>query len=322
MAEKMRLALGQMKELSDERLAFAAQLGIKDVQMNRPSLPGEKHWDFRDLLLARTRAEDAGLRLAAIENVPFDFLRPIQLGWPNRDEMIEHYQETIRNMGRAGIPILGYSWAPDGVWRTSRATAERGGAKVTAFEYDLVKDAPLTYDREYSEAEIWANYEYFIRAVVPVAEQAGVTLALHPNDPPVASLGGVPRIFRSFDSFKRAMAIVDSPNSGLNFCQGTWAEMGTDVFEAIRYFGSRGKIVYVHFRNVTGHVPSFRESFVNTGDVNMYEALKLYKAVGFTGFLMDDHVPHLDGDSDWGHRSRAYAFGYIQALIEVVNGAA
>lgn len=316
----MRLALGQFRDLTDEKLAFAKQLGIHDIQLNTPNLPGETRWEFKDLLLLRTKCEDHGVRLAAVENVPVRFYDRAMLGLPGRDEQIESYQAIIRSMGKAGIPILGYHWMPSGVWRTSRSTPERGGATVTAYDHDLVKDAPLTHGREYTEEEMWDNYVYFMKAVLPVAEESGVKLALHPDDPPVPSIGGVPRLFRSFEGFKRAMEVVPSPASGLDFCQGCWSEMmGMGLLDAIRYFGSRDKILYVHFRDVKGTVPKFQETFVNTGNVNMLRALRTYKEVGFKGFLIDDHVPHLIDDTDWGHRSRAFAIGYVTALLEIVN---
>jgi mannonate dehydratase len=322
MTEKMRVALGQMRELSEQDLLFARQLGIEDVQINQVNgscLPGDKRWEFRDLLILRQRAEDYGLRLAAIENVPTPFYDKAMLGLPGRDEQIENYQMTVRHMGQAGIPILGFHWMPNSVWRTSRTTEDRGGARVTSFDYELVKDAPLTHGRVFTEDEMWANFTYFIKAVAPVAAEAGVKLALHPDDPPVPSLGGVARILRSFEDFQRAVEIADSPAFGLDFCQGTWSEMGPGVLDAIRYFGTRGKIIYVHFRAVKGHVPKFQETFLNTGNVNALEAMKTYREVGFTGFFLDDHVPHVVDDSPWGHRARAHAIGYLQALIDATD---
>jgi len=315
----MRLAVGQFNQLSDERLQFIKQLGVGDVLLNTPVLPGETHWEFMDLLHLRMRCEDAGLRLAAIENVPRRFYEKVMLGLPGRDEQIEHMATTIRNVGWAGIPILGYDWMPNGVWRTSRTTPARGGAMVTSFDMELAKNAPLSHGRVYTEEEMWANYEYFLKAIIPVAEEAGVKLALHPDDPPVESLGGIARIFRNFDGFRRAMGVVDSPMSGLDFCHGCWSEMGPGVIEAIRYLGERGKIFYVHFRDVQGTVPKFQECFVNEGNSDMFEVMKILKEVGFTGFLIPDHVPHMVGDTPWGHRGRAYAVGYMTALLEVVN---
>lgn len=315
----MRLAMGQFNQLSDERLQFIKQLGVDDVLMNTPILPGDTHWAFMDLLRLRTRCEDAGLRLASLENVPISFYDKAMLGLPGRDEQIEHMATTIRNMGKAGIPILGYHWMPNAVWRTSGTTRGRGGVTVTSFDMKLVENAPLTHGREYTEEEMWANYEYYMKALLPVAEEAGVKMALHPDDPPVESLGGIPRLFRSFEGFKRAMEIADSPMSGLDFCHGCWSEMGESTIEPIRYFGSRGKILYIHFRDVQGAVPEFRECFINEGNTDMFEVVKTLKEVGFTGFLIPDHVPHMVDDTPWGHRARSYTIGYMAALLDVVN---
>lgn len=319
MNEQMRLGEGQFNEVTDELMAFIRQLGITDILLNTPRLPGEQRWEFRDLLLLRTRIEDAGLRLMALENVPISFYDKIMLGLPGRDEQIEHMAETISNMGRAGIPILGYHWMPNGVWRTSRTTPGRGGARVTSFDMELAKAAPYTHGRVFSEEELWDNYAYYMERIIPVAEQAGVRLALHPDDPPVESLGGVARLFRTFAGFKRAMEIADSPIHGLDFCVGSWSEMGPGVIDAIRYFGERGKIFYVHFRDVQGYVPKFQEAFVNEGNCDMYAVMKALKETGFTGFMISDHVPQMAGDTAWGHRGRAYAIGYMTALLERVN---
>jgi mannonate dehydratase len=319
MAETMRVAVGQFSELSHERLSFARQLGATGVQLNTPVLPGEKRWELDDLLWLRRRCESYGLRLEAIENTPISFYDRAMLGLPGRDEQIEHYQATIRNLGAAGIPILGYHWMPNGVWRTGWTTPGRGGARVSSFDMGLVQGGVLTHGRVFTADEMWENYAYFMKAVVPVAEEAGVKLALHPDDPPVPSLGGVARLFHSFEGFKRAMEIAPSPNSGLDFCMGCWSEMGPGVIEAIRYFGERGKIVYVHFRDVQGTVPCFQECFLGEGNVDVIAAMRALKEVGFTGFLLDDHVPHIVDDTDWGHRARAHALGYIQALINTVQ---
>lgn len=320
MQQTIQLAVGQFSQLSDERLQFIKQLGVDNVLLNTPALPGETHWEFRDLLHLRTRCEDSGLKLVSLENVPRKFYDRAMLGLPGRDEQIEHMATTIRNIGRAGIPIFGYNWMPNGVWRTSRTTPGRGGAKVTSFDMALAEDAPLSRDRVYTEDEMWANYEHFIRALVPVAEDANVKLALHPDDPPVESLGGVARIFRDFEGFKRAMEMMDSPVHGLDFCHGCWSEMGTDVIEAIRYFGERDKIFYVHFRDVQGTVPKFQECFVDEGNSDMFEVLQTLKEVGFSGFLISDHVPHIVDDTRWGHRGRAYAVGYMKALLKLLPG--
>ena len=317
---KMRVGLGQFNELTDEMLTCIKQLGADDFLMNTPKLPGDQRWEYEDLAALREQADAAGLRLMALENVPVPFYEQAMLGLPERDEQIEHMCATIRNMGKAGIPILGYHWMPNKVWRTPEPAALRGGARATRFDLDAHRDAPLTHGREYAEGEMWANYEYYMGRILPVAEAAGVKLALHPDDPPVETLGGVARIFRNFEGFKRAMDTFDSPNHGLDFCMGCWSEMGPEgVLDAVRHFGSRGKIIYVHFRDVQGQVPCFNECFIDEGNVDTFEVVRTLKEVGFTGFLITDHVPRMVGDTPWGHRGRAYALGYIRALIDVVN---
>ncbi len=329
MTETMRVALGQFNELTHERLTFAKQIGVSGVQMNTPLLPDEKgYWEYEDLWPIKARCDSYGLRLEALENVPRTFYDKAMLGLPGRDEQIENYQTTIRNMGKAGIPLLGYHWMPNGVWRTPNA-AGRGGVRVTAFDMAQVGVAPLVAGIEQPEGsqgltitreQMWDNYAYFVRAVLPVAEEAGVKLALHPDDPPVPELGGIPRLFSNADGFKRAMEdIAPSPNHGLDFCMGCFSEMGPGVIESIRYFGQRGKIFYVHFRDVQGCVPTFQECFLGEGNVNVVDAMRTLKEVDFTGFIIDDHVPHLIDDSDWNHRGHAHATGYILALVEAVQ---
>ena len=141
------------------------------------------------------------------------------------------------------------------------------------------------------------------------------------DDPPVESLGGVARIMRSFDGFKRALEVAESPNHGLDFCMGCWSEMGRDVLGPLRYFASRGKVFYVHFRDVQGRVPEFRECFLGEGNVDIVHAMRTLHECGFTGFLIDDHVPHMLNDTDWGHRGRALATGQMLGLLAAVRAA-
>jgi len=321
MSYKMRIGLGQFNELSDERLIYIKQLGADDFLMNTPKLPGDARWEYEDLLAWRQRADAAELRLMALENVPVKFYDKIMLGLPGRDEQIENMQATIRHMGRAGIPILGYHWMPNSVWRTQPPAELRGGAKGTRFNLAEHDPAQLTHGRVYSGDEMWENYVYYLEAILPVAEESGVTLALHPDDPPVESLGGIARIFHSFEGFKRAMDRFDSPNHGLDFCMGCWSEMGGHdyVIEAVKHFGGRGKIVYVHFRDVQGQVPCFNECFIDEGNVDTLAVMQALKDSGFTGFMITDHVPAMVDDTPWGHRGRAYAIGYMTALLQVIN---
>lgn len=318
----LRVAIGQFSEPADEILRFGAEIGASGVVLNTPRLPGEGRWEYEDLARLRERVESYGLRLESLENTPVRFYDRAMLGLPGRDEQIANYQQTIRNMGRAGIPVLGYHFMPNGVWRTTREAPGRGGALCTAFDMEAVRDAPLSHGQVFGEDEMWANYEYFIRAVLPAAEEAAVRLALHPDDPPVPSLGGVARLFRSFAGFRRAMEIAPSPAHGLDFCMGCWSEMGREggVLDAIRHFGSRRQIVYVHFRDVQGTVPRFQECFLGEGNTDVVAAMRALWEVGFDGFIIDDHVPRLAGDTPWGHRGRAYETGYIMGLAAAARG--
>ncbi len=349
MSQEMRVALGQHASPSHDYLTFAKQLGVSGVQFNMigkgidliphsDDLPGDLgYWRLEDLKRLKQRVNDYELQLEAIENVPTAFIRHAMLGGPRRDEQIANYQRTLSNMGAAGIPILGLNWMPNLVWRTPPQRG-RGGAIVTAFDMQRalagevvtgIVDLPDAEDRAYSEAELFDNYVSFMQAVLPVAEEARVKIALHPDDPPVPALGKIARVFYKPENFKRALEAAPSPNHGLDFCMGCFSEMvyadrpnNAGVLDALRYFGSRGKIFYVHFRDVQGCVPSFQECFPGEGNVDVVAAVKTLHEVGFTGFLIDDHVPEMLDDSDWRHRGHAYSTGYIMALVAAVKALA
>ncbi|MDE0104291.1 MAG: mannonate dehydratase [Bryobacterales bacterium] len=328
----MRVGLGQFQKVTESRLRFIKQCGCDDFQINTPALPGKERWEYEDLATLVSQAERADLRLIAIENVPRHFYDRIMLGQPGREKQLDNMIWTVRNIARAGIPYLGYNFMPGGVWRTSQDTPVRGGALATSFrlstartvgagnqaQYAIWAGAPT--DREYSEEEIWENYSWFMERILPVCEEVGLRLALHPDDPPVPTLGGIGRVFRNFDNFRRAMETFDSPMHGLDFCHGCWSEMraGKGVTDAIRYFGERGKIFYVHFRDVQGPVEDFTECYLGDGNCNPVESIRALKQVGFRGFVIPDHVPRMVGDGSWCHRGRAWTVGYIQALIAAV----
>jgi mannonate dehydratase len=315
----MRPGFGQFQVASEEYLLFAQQFGATDILFNTPLIPGDGgKWQLQDLVKLRLRVEQFGMKLSALENVPTSFYDHIMLNGPRRDEQIENMIFTVRNMARAGIPIFGYNWMPSHVWRTPPALI-RGGALATAYDHALGSKYPLTHGREYSEEEMWQNLEHWIKIITPVAEEEGIRLGIHPCDPPVDKLGGIPQLLRSFESYKRLVEIYPSASNGIEFCQGTFSEMKDDIYEMIDYFASRKKILYVHFRNVSSKVPNFYEEFVNTGYVDMHKAMKIYHKHNFDGFFIDDHVPHTHGDTPWGHRGRAFANGYIQAMIEAVQ---
>lgn len=317
----MRPGFGQFNTASSEYLRFAAQYGVKDILLNNPILQEEKPgiWSKKELAKLKLSIESYNLQLSAIENVPTHFYDHIMLNGPKKNMQIENMIQNIENMADVGIPNFGYNWMPSHVWRTNPRHI-RGGAIATAFDYESAKNYPLTHDREYSEDEMWESLEEWIKIITPIAEKKNIRLGIHPCDPPVEKLGGIPQLLRSFDSYKRLIEIVDSPSNGIEFCQGTFSEMEDakdgGIYEMIDYFSSRKKILYVHFRNVSGTVPKFNEEFINSGYVDMHKAMNIYLKNGFDSFFIDDHVPQTNHDTEWGHAGRAFANGYIQALIE------
>lgn len=354
---RMRPAVA-ITSATDEVLKFASQLGIRDIIVyggpGSSHLPGSQEplskprAGYNDYLALRKRIESYGLRLAAFEGgfVSLPKYRDVFFGGPKRDELVQELTAEIQDMGRAGIPIFGYHWMAASVWRT-KPVQIRGGAGATSFDFELIKDIrdrasceqaraaggwnyapceaiPDAQVRSYSEEELWRNLEYWIKHVTPVAESAGIRLGIHPDDPPVPEIAGIPRLLRNHAAYRRLIEIYPSDSNGIEFCQGTFSEMKDDVYDAIRYFGSRKKILYVHFRNVSGRVPEFHEEFINTGYVDMVKAMRIYRDVGYDGVFIDDHCPTVEGDSQFpgnlgGYRSRAFAQGYIQALLDAVN---
>ncbi len=331
----MKIILDGIHEPTDERLTFAAQLGVDGIAVAAPDLGNMSlgYYEYPHLLNLKTKVESFGIQLFAIQNVPWTWTYKFMLGLPGRDEQLENLQKTIRNIGAAGIPYFGYNFHAMRFYRTSNYTRVRGGARSTSFDMDLVKNAPLMtagpgidtslippeYRRPIIDDEMWANLTYYLKAIVPVAEEAGVKIAIHPDDPPVPAIGGVARIMRRPEAFQKLLDIVPSENSGLLFCQGCYAEMGVDVPATIRHFGRQKKIFWVHFRNISGTTEKFHETFIDEGQVDMLECLKTYKEVGFDGLMSPDHAVHMVDDTPWGHRYWAYAIGYIKALRTAVN---
>ncbi len=331
----MRFVLDGMHPVTDDRLAFAAQIGVEGICAAAPDLgdPALGYYEYAPLLDLRSRVEFFGLKLEAVQNVPWTWTYKYMLGLPGRDEQVENFQKTLRNLGAAGIPMMGYNFHAMRFYRTSNTTRTRGGATVTSFDLELVKHAPLfaagpgidtglippAYRKPIGDEQMWDNITYFLKAVVPVAEEAGVKLAIHPDDPPVPAIGGVARIMRHPDAFQRVLDTVPSPNSGLLFCQGCYTEMGVDVIETIKRFGRQKKLFWVHFRNITGTTEKFAEAFPDAGKVDMFLAMKAYREAGFDGIMSADHTVHMIGDTDWGHRYWAYAVAYMKGLKQALD---
>jgi len=331
----MRFVLDGMHDVTDDKLAFAAQIGVEGICASAPEIgnPALGYYDYAALFDLRASVESFGLKLEAVQNVPWRWTYKYMLGLPGRDEQVENFQKTIRNVGAAGIPMMGYNFHAMRFYRTSNTTRTRGGAMVTSFDSERVKDAPLftagpsidtslippSHRKPIDDEQMWSNITYFLKAVVPVAEEAGVKMAIHPDDPPVPAIGGVARIMRQPSAFQRVIDTVPSAYNGLLFCQGCYTEMGVNVIETIKHFGRQKKIFWVHFRNVAGTTEKFAEAFPDAGDVDMFETMKAYKDVGFDGPMSADHAVHIIGDTEWGHRYWAYAVAYMRGLKQALD---
>ncbi len=329
----IRIGFGSFSQPTDERLRFIKQIGADDILLNfyRSSLidtahedqplHGDGEWSFHELVSLRNRIEDYGLRLNAIENMPREFYRDVMLGKPNRERQIEKIKRTLENIARAGVPVFGYDWDPTDVLRTSVTYPLRGGAESMAVNLADYRNAPLLLDRVYSESEMWEYYHYFLEHIIPVVEEVGLKIAVHPTDPPVPEIGGVPRLFRSRANFDKAFKLVESKNHGCEFCLGNWAAMGENIPDVIEYYGRQHKLFYVHFQTISNALPqAMHEVFVDMpGYYDPIEIMQKLREVGFSGLIIPGHVPRVIGDGQWCERSRAMSLGYLKGILRTLE---
>lgn len=315
----IKISMQISAEASDDDLVWIKQMGVDYVNVQT----GKGQATLENFLAIKRRMEAAGLKVWNISNNDNRNIEEITLNLPGRDEKIAWLKQYIRDTGKAGIGYITYAHMANGIWSSEREKT-RGGAPARAFRLETAKgywngkvyEGPLTHGRRYSKEELWENYTYFIRQIAPVCEEAGVRLGIHPDDPPVPELGGIPRhIFGTFDGYMRALEIANSPNIGVCLCCGTWMEggkyTGKNVFEAVREFAKMGKLFKIHFRNVTAPIPYFVETFVDDGYTDMYKLMKTLVEVDFRGNLIADHVPEMTGGRRAGW---SYSIGYIRAL--------
>jgi mannonate dehydratase len=330
----VRMKAGHQHDHSETTLRTLAAFGVTNICSGH--LPAKMDaWSVDALTRLRQHVESFGVTLDAVplpmsssEITKAELPEILLAKDPARDRAIENICQMIRNAGKAGIPMVKYNLTFIGVVRTER-TVGRGGAMLSTFDYATAKQEPaLTAAGPVTEAIYWDRIEYFLKRVVPVADEAKVKIALHPQDPampPGSGWRGVDTVLGRVDGLKRFVATVPSAYHGLNFCQGTVSEMlakpGGEIYDVIRYFGSRGKIFNVHFRNIRGGYLKFVETLPDDGEVDMPRALRTYREAGYDGMIMPDHVPQIAGDPG-GQKAFAFCFGYIQALLQQLRAEA
>jgi mannonate dehydratase len=315
------------KDLDSDWIEFYAAIGVDTIHLETRGMVSEAGHELNiaegkissePLAKAREKVEAHGMKL---NNIFYSCPREIPLGLDGAEKMTQIWCELLQAVGDAGIPMLGWNYKPMGNFRTESATG-RGGVRYSTYDHDAYmkdRDPAKVYSPQVTEAEMWERMEKFLKTVIPAAEKAGVTMALHPDDPPVPEpLGGVWQVCSSTDQWRRIYDSVPSDNHKMLFCQGCMTELlGQGVYDFIGEMSGRNKIAWVHFRNVKGQLPYFEEVFLDEGDIDMKRAMGIYRDNGFNGPFMMDHTPRFpSGDS--GKLGKAFANGYIRRLIQDV----
>ena len=300
------------------------------------STPDKPLWSYETLRDLRAAIEAEGLHLAAIENFEPGHWYDVLLDGPRKQEQLENIKTMIRNAGRAGIPVLGYNFSIAGVWGRTELPSGRGGAAAPGYRenhappqdpipagsvWNMVYDpqaGPGTVG-EVTHEQLWQRLADFLDAVLPVAEEAGVRLAAHPDDPPLPTVRGTARLVYQPRYYQKLLDLHPSPANALEFCVGTLAEMSEgDIYEVVDQYSQQGALAYVHLRNVRGKVPNYEEVFIDEGDVDMLRVLGILKRNGYDGVLIPDHTPQMTCPGPW-HAGMAYTLGYMRAALDALD---
>jgi len=356
----MKLGFGLYRHmLNADYYRFARQCGCTHVvvhlvdyfkrgQDNRPvdqplgglggwGVAGDPHklWSVEELAALKAEINAAGLELEAIENFDPAHWHDVLLDGPQKQRHLENCKTIIRNIGRAGIPIMAYNFSIAGVAGRIKGPWGRGGAEVVGIEGAVNDPLPqgMAWNMVVDEnarggvvpsatpEQLWQRLKDFLDAVVPVAEEAGVTLAAHPDDPPTPTMRGQPRLVYQPRLYQKLLDLKPSPRNQLEFCVGTLAEMSEGgVMEAVAQYSKQRRVAYVHLRNVRGRVPSYRETFIDEGDLDVLRVLRILKENNFNGVVIPDHAPQMTCDAPW-HAGMAFALGYLRAALQAVGAA-
>lgn len=354
----MKLGLGLYRhQLNDEHFRFAKQGGcthlvvhlvdyFRSSRSNRPGdqpvgddtgwgLAGDpdKLWTYEELAALKKQINDAGLELEAIENFDPAHWHDVLLDGPQKRAQLEKLKTIIRNVGRAGIPIFGYNFSIAGVAGRVKGRFARGEAEAVGMDGPFDKPLPngmvwnMVYDRNAAPGvvpsatpeQLWARLVDFLDALIPVAEEAGVTLAAHPDDPPMPSVRAQPRLVYQPHLYQKLIDLRPSPRNALEFCVGSLAEMTEgNIYDVVDTYSRQGKLAYVHLRNVRDKVPHYKETFIDDGEVDIRRVMRILKKNGFDGVLIPDHAPQMSCAAPW-HAGMAYALGYMRATLQALE---
>jgi mannonate dehydratase len=351
----MKLGLGLYRhQLNEEHYRFAKQCGCSHIvahlvdyfRSSRSNQPGDQPvgddtgwglagdpdqlWTYEELAALKRQINTAGLELEAIENFDPAHWHDILLDGPKKELHLENVKTIIRNVGKAGIPIFGYNFSIAGVAGRVKGPFARGAAEAVGMDGPLDKAMPngmvwnMVYDRSApvgtlrsaTTDQLWQRLEGFLKEIIPVAEEAGVTLAAHPDDPPLPAIRGQPRLVYQPRLYQKLIDLKPSPRNALEFCVGTLAEMTEgDIYDVVDTYSQQGKLAYVHLRNVHGKAPFYQETFIDDGDVDVLRVLRILKQNGFKGVMIPDHAPQMACAAPW-QAGMAYALGYLRAGMQ------
>ncbi len=354
----MKLGLGLYKNLlNSTNFQFAKQAGAthlvvqlvdyvkgtKNPSLTKNYLDGwgvtynrDKLWQYEDLMALKKEIESHGLKWEAIENFDPAHWYDILLDGPEKKVQIENLKQTLKMVGKVGIPIVGYYFSIAGVWGWTSKHTGRGNAKSIEFDQSLIdvnRPIPngMVWNMQYdldgengfiapvSRSEMWERLQYFLNEIMPVAEENNIKLVAHPDDPPVKNMRGTARLFYRTEEYEKLLNLYDSPSNGFELCMGTVQEMeGSNLLDFLDNYSRLDKIGYIHYHNVIGKVPHYREAFVDEGDINMIKALEILKNNNYDGIIVPDHTPEMSCDAAW-HAGMAFAMGYMKGALQSVE---